>query len=262
MAIGKKKSLRADKNGAALLEFTVVVAVFMIILFGVVEFALAFYQWNAAAKALQVGARLAAVSSPVWDNVHEVRGDEVAVEPGTPLSTNSGDPSAAGFGYSVTCSQPNPPSAGSCVDNDDLKDTGINNLKTDFDETALRTLVFGRSSNSCTDASGAWDESPGMCDIYPAIGVENVRITYEHSNLGYATRPGGLVPTIRLELVGMSYDFLFIDGLVSFFTGTPANSISIPGLITTLAAEDMCSRAPGVDPVWHKQGGNWVDSCT
>ena len=242
MAIVRKKSLLKDESGHAYLEFTVVAVVMMTVLFGVIEFSLAYFQWNAATKAMQVGARLAAVSSPVWDDVDLLRGNESGHEAGTPLNNHT--LSSGNYGYSVTCSRPNPPTDGTCIENYDNTGLSGGGIDTNMDQAALDTLVFGRNSTQCDDVTAAGAQTLGMCDIYQDIGVENVRITYEHSNLGYSTRPGGMVPTIKLELVNLNFNFIFLDDLLNL------GPIQMPGLVTTLAAEDMCSSAPTEDPKW------------
>ena len=87
MVSGSHKNIWRDESGAALLEFTAAAFTFFIILFGVVEFANVYYQWNAATKAVQLGARLAAVSDPVSDDLTEadMSGLSSSVLPGDPM---------------------------------------------------------------------------------------------------------------------------------------------------------------------------------
>src|SRR5258708_25915492 len=54
-----------DNNGGVLVEATLMMSIMFMFVLGSVDFLFAFYQWNAAAKAVQVGARIAAVSDPV-----------------------------------------------------------------------------------------------------------------------------------------------------------------------------------------------------
>ena len=51
-----------DQQGSVLVEVTIVLSITLVLVMGAIEFLLLFYQWNAAAKAVQIGARLAAVS--------------------------------------------------------------------------------------------------------------------------------------------------------------------------------------------------------
>ena len=59
------RRLWRDEAGGALVEATVLIPILFVFLLGSVDFLYAFYQWTAATKAAQVGARLAAVSDPV-----------------------------------------------------------------------------------------------------------------------------------------------------------------------------------------------------
>ena len=52
-------------DGAVLVEVTVVMTIMFVFILGSIEFLFVFYQWNAAAKAVQVGTRIAATSDPV-----------------------------------------------------------------------------------------------------------------------------------------------------------------------------------------------------
>ena len=61
---------------------------------------------------------------------------------------------------------------------------------TGYDRAAMNTIVFGRGSSSCTDATSFYDT--GMCDIFPRIRPQNVVIVYTQTGLGYAGRPGKL----------------------------------------------------------------------
>jgi hypothetical protein len=99
MALDSLKRLRDDTDGAAFLEFTVFAMFFFTLLFGIVEFTLAYYQWNAGTKAVQLGARLAAVSNPVsdelavasWDLADYAPGDIVAIDDGFTIVCTGAD---------------------------------------------------------------------------------------------------------------------------------------------------------------------------
>src|SRR5439155_14092757 len=85
MACDRLNSLWRDEGGAVILEFTVTMLVFMTVLFGTIEFGYAFYQWNVATKAVQLGARLAAVSNPVASNLLTLTGLEDGTLPGAAM---------------------------------------------------------------------------------------------------------------------------------------------------------------------------------
>src|SRR4051812_18047422 len=54
-----------DDAGGPLVEAAVLIPILFVFLLGSVDFLYACYQWTAASKAAQLGARLAAVSDPV-----------------------------------------------------------------------------------------------------------------------------------------------------------------------------------------------------
>ncbi len=88
--IARLRHLGHDQQGTTTVEFTIVALLFLLLTFGLVEFGNMFWQFNSAAKAAQLGARLAAVSNPVW-------GELVNLEyTGTPGSAWEID-------YTVTC---------------------------------------------------------------------------------------------------------------------------------------------------------------
>ncbi len=57
--------LARDEDGGPLVEVAIILPILILFLFGGVDFMNALYQWNAAAKAVQIGARIAAVSDPI-----------------------------------------------------------------------------------------------------------------------------------------------------------------------------------------------------
>ena len=57
--------------------------IMFVFVLGSVDFLMAMYQWNAAAKAVQIGARIAAVSDPVAGELDAITGLEGGATPGT-----------------------------------------------------------------------------------------------------------------------------------------------------------------------------------
>jgi len=222
-----RKCLLEDDSGAAMLEFTAAAFTFFIMLFGIIEFSNVFYQWNAATKAVQLGARLAAVSNPVAEDLLTLTGLEDGALPGDPMPS-----------FEFTC---------------ELGSTGC-------DDKAIRTIVYGRCDR---DSSGVVDDpvcdgdgvrtacngasapsNIGMCNIFPRIAPDNVVIRYQYTGLGYAGRPGlpfpggdepwgGAVPTVTVSLTGLTYDFIMLGSFL------PAQSITMPGFATTVTGEDL-----------------------
>jgi hypothetical protein len=204
-----------------LVEATIVMTILFVFILGSVDFLFLFYQWNAAAKAVQVGARIAAVSDPVAKGLNSLSAGVVSAS----LRPGSTMPS-----FTVTCDG----DTATCTCEGACKGVG------DYDDTAMRTIVFGRGSIACGDATSIY--TAGMCDIFDRITPANVRIVYTQppapAGLGYAGRPGGPVPTISLSLQNMPFRFFFLGGLLRF------RNVEIPGVATTITGEDLYSCSP------------------
>src|SRR5215831_4103708 len=213
----KLQSGLRDEGGAVLVEVTVMMTIMFVFLLGAIEFLFAFYQWNAAAKAVQIGARIAAVSDPVAVGLNGLSRSVVSVN----LPPGAGMPA-----FEVTCkgATSNCTCVGLC--------TGLG----DYNPQAMNTIVFGRGSRSCSDATNFYNA--GMCDIFSRITPANVVITYTQTGLGYAGRPGGPVPTITIAIRDLPFQFFFLGGLLGF------DRIKMPELATSITAEDMSSSAP------------------
>jgi hypothetical protein len=207
MASDNLKRLADDREGAAFLEFTVFAGVFFSLLFGIIEFTLAFYQWNAATKAVQHGARLAAVSDPMSSTLDVDMWELDDYEPGDIV------PIAKGF--TITCTGAG---GGSCSEGT-------------YNADVMDTLLYGRG-NTGPDCFGQ-PPNIGMCNLFERIEPENVVVTYTYTGLGYAGRPGGPVPTIRVDLVNIPFHFFFISALLGF------GEINIPRVASTMSGEDM-----------------------
>jgi hypothetical protein len=214
---GRTKRLLHDQSGAVLVEVTVVISLMFIFILGSIDFLYAFYQWNAASKAVQVGARIAAVSDPVAIGLNSL----------SATAANSFVPPGASMpGFVVRCEGKGETCncVGACA--------GVGA----YNRTAMNTIVFGRGSSSCSDAKSVY--RAGMCDIFARITAANVVIAYTQTGLGYAGRPGGPVPTITVSIENLPFQFFFLSGIMGF------GNIKIPALTTSITAEDMASSAP------------------
>ena len=49
------KQLLGDTNGAVMVEVTIMLSIILVLVLGGIELLFLFYQWNAAAKAVQIG---------------------------------------------------------------------------------------------------------------------------------------------------------------------------------------------------------------
>ncbi|MEW6641884.1 MAG: TadE/TadG family type IV pilus assembly protein [Pseudomonadota bacterium] len=198
-----------ETEGGVLVETTVMMTIFFVFILGSVDFLMAMYQWNAATKAVEIGARIAAVSDPVSSDLSSMTGLGGGLNPGDPMPA-----------FTRVCSGATQTCSGGGT----------------FSQAALNTIVYGRGSSLCGDAASAY--TTGMCDIFSPILPANVVITYTQSGLGYVARPGGPVPTITVSVQNLPFQFYFLGGLMGM-----AN-IQIPGLTTSITGEDLSSSAP------------------
>jgi TadE-like protein len=196
------RSLWRDPGGAVAVEFGLVGSLFILLLFGILEFGAAFWQWNQATKAVQLGVRLAAVSNPVSSDLKTMTGVSGTVEEGDPMPYFQ----RVCSGASRTCS------GGT------------------YDETAMKTLVYGRGNTTCPATRQRY---PAMCQIFPRIRPENVIVEYTQTGLGFAGRPGGPLPSITVRVTGLDFNFIVLNSML----GLP--TISMSGLAATATAEDL-----------------------
>jgi hypothetical protein len=214
------RRLAHDNNGSVLVEATLMLTFMIVFIFGSIDFLLAFYEYNAATKAVQVGARIAAVSDPVASSLNglSVALVSASLRPGSTMPS-----------FIVTCDG----GAEKCT----CEGTCLGGL-VGYNAAAMDTIVFGRGSSTCGDATSFY--SAGMCDIFKRITRTNVRIEYRQATapagLGYVGRPGGPVPTIKVSLQNMAFRFFFLGSLLP--------NIPIPELVTTITGEDLSSCAP------------------
>jgi len=210
-----------DDNGGVLVEATLMITIMFVFVLGSIDFLFAFYQWNAATKAVQVGARIAAVSDPVASGLNSLSARVVSA---------SLRPASAMPRFAITCD------GGTATCSCDGACIGVGG----YNATAMQTIVFGRGSKACGDATSSY--SAGMCDIFDRITPANVRIVYTQppapAGLGYAGRPGGPVPTIKVSLQNIPFRFFFLRDLLGF------RDIQIPSVATTMTAEDLYSCSP------------------
>jgi hypothetical protein len=197
-------ALLSEDSGTSLVEFTLIASLLIAVTGGVVDFTFALYQWSCATKAVQQGARLAAVSDPVSSDLKTLTGLEGGALPGDPFPA-----------FTRVCNG----STSSCSGGT-------------YDANAMATLVYGREGPSTCGSLGA-DGFAGMCDIFGSIQPTNVIVTYTQSGLGFAGRPGGPVPTITVQLTGLSYNLIFLGTLLG------GAQISMPALSATVTGEDL-----------------------
>ncbi len=189
-----------DQHGVALTEALITLPMVMLAFSAFVEFGYAMSQWNQTVKALQLGARLAAVSEPLTSDFADVFPTDAA----DPL--NNGDATPNNATISSTCG----PALANCSDE-------------------LTRIVMG-SDGVCGVAG---DTNPGICDLNWRIQPANLVVTYQRSGLGYWGRPNGPVLTMRLEVRDVTFDLPFLGALLGL------DQIEVPAHPVTLTTEDL-----------------------
>src|SRR5947199_4274284 len=112
-----------DNEGGVLVEATIMITIMFVFVLGSIDFLFAFYQWNAATKAAQVGVRIAAVSEPVAKGLNGLSASVVS----TSLRPGSAMPS-----FTVMCDG----GTATCTCRGPCQGLG------GYNDTAMRTIVF------------------------------------------------------------------------------------------------------------------------
>ena len=164
-----------DCRGTSTVEFALVTLVFFMAVLGVVDFARAFWQWNLAVRATQVGVRAAIVRDTAALNFRRFDGT---------LAAPIGDP------VPVAAITPNPTI---CTQD------GCGASLTSLDPTLLDAAAFDR----IVAPMRAYDRR---------IGADNVIVEYRHVGMGMAGNPVGpdIDPVITVRLRDLRFEFLAI----------------------------------------------------
>lgn len=189
-----------DQHGVTLTEGLITLPLVLLVISAFVEFGYAMSQWNQTVKALQYGARLAAVSDPLTSDFAVV----FPTEADNPL--NNGDATPNNAAISSTCG----PALANC-------------------SGEINRIVLG-GDDQC-GVTG--DPSPGICDINWRIQPQNLVVTYQRSGLGYWGRPNGPVLTMRLEVRDVTFDLPLLGALLGL------DQIEVPAHPVTLTTEDL-----------------------
>ena len=198
-------------SGASAAEFALVLPLFVVLLFGIIDGARFVWESNKAEKATQVGARVAVVTNVLSSGL---RDEDYAGQTAGGITIGAGDRIPAEALGSVKCT-----STGCTCESAPCP----SNLGT-TDTATFNDVLVAR-----------------MRQIHPAIQPENVEVRYSGSGFGFAgtaaTGGGGggateqmeISPLVTVTLVGL--EFRPITSLLFA-------SISMPAFATTLLAED------------------------
>jgi len=189
-----------DQRGVTLTEGLITFPLVLLMFAAFIEFGYAMSQWNQTVKALQYGARLAAVSNPLTTDFNAV----FPISASNPLDNGKAAPNNAAI-YS-TCG----PALANCT-------------------AEVNRIVLG--GDGLCGVTG--DPTPGICDLNWRIQPANLVVTYQRSGLGYWGRPDGPVLTMRMEVRNVTFDLPVLGALLGL------NDITIPAHPVTLPTEDL-----------------------
>lgn len=193
-----RRILWGDESGASAAEFAVVILLFSVLVFGIIDFSRLAWQYNMLEKAAQKGARFAVVNAMVapdlWDYDGVADGGATAGDPVAISQINGGNPIVcSASGGSVSC---NPNAFGE----DQVA----------FDAIVARTVAM----------------APNL------ITANEVVVEYQHIGLGIAGNPlsSDITPSVTIRLQNMTFNFITpgLSGLVT---------LNFPDFATTLTGE-------------------------
>ncbi len=217
--LGSVRAFKKAEDGTTMVEFAICIALFLLILFAVLDFGRLGYNWVVTEKAMQQAVRIAAVRTPVCTGVPTYH----RAPPGTTTGVTAGDlcrsgPNVCESTLPATCllSEPEP-----------------ENLLAAATATEIWTQIQALMPNDAT--------------------TSNVFLSYEYdSQLGFLGGP--YVPKITVRLVGNAaaggtgydeFQFTFITPLSALAANASGETNNIPGSIpfpaisVTLPAEEM-----------------------
>ncbi len=197
------RRLIRDERGISCIEFVIVATVFFMLIFGIIDFSRAMWEWNAAAKATHWGVRYAVVNNMVSIKLADFSGLLEGVKAGESVPV---DVVKTKFGGTATFTCTNT----GCNGNGDTS--------TDFDDFTFARIVAR------------------MRALYDQIGPENVVVEYRHIGLGFAGDPTSpdLHPLVTVSLRNMEFEFV-TPGLAGIFT------LNMPDFAASMTGEDLTS---------------------
>ena len=217
------------QRGAALVEMAIVILVFLVLVFGIIEFARAIFEWSRLVEATRAGARYAIVNDPacnIFDDDWE-----------------SGDPQ---YLRQACSSGPLDCATTGGVDETSMTIAGdcpINESSEKKEDAACKIV-----SKHVIDSSGLEPEvveyRGNMRAIQPMINssAANVTITYTCTDAGFAGNAQA-IPSVTVEVNNVPYSFL-VTGLLGIhhMDEDPDDdkwSITMPSFETTRTGEDL-----------------------
>jgi len=191
------RDLWRDRYGGSAAEFAVVILVFSVLVFGIIDFSRLAWQYNNLEKAAQVGARFAVVNAMVAPDLWTYDG----VDDGGATAGNSVAVSKVNGGSPIVCSSTG--GTVSCAPN-----------KFGQDQAAFDAIVAR------------------IVKVAPGLTADDIVVTYQHIGLGIAGNPisSDITPSVTIRFKNQTFMFL-TPGLSGIVT------LNLPDFATTLTGE-------------------------
>ena len=196
--IGVRRLFR-DASGASAAEFTLVLPLLILLLFGTIDVGRYAWSLSQAEKATQIGARWAVATDMVASGLGSYRWATTGLIPqGTTVPPDRFP--------TVTCQSNGTTASCSCAS----------------------SCAFGNAASNTAFTS----LTTRMAQIYPGLTARNVVVTYSWSGLGFAGDPNApeVAPLTTVSLRGVDY--------VPFSSFIIGPSIRLPAFAYTLPMED------------------------
>lgn len=201
------RRLRRDQNGASMVEYSIVLGLFLLLFFALIDFGRLAYSFVLAEKAVQIAARTAAVRPPVCAGVPAVNLRPDPVPPGSPA-------------FGADCGT----AGGICAAVDPV--TCLASEATAGSQLATANEIWTRIETLMpTDATRA-----------------NLRFTYADGQIGFLGGP--YVPLMTVEIVGLNFEFVSPLGALAGLAGGTATTlgeapITFPRISVSITGEDL-----------------------
>jgi Flp pilus assembly protein TadG len=206
--------LRRDESGGTLVEYGMVAPLLMLLIVGAIDLSYLLFQWQGAAKATQIGARLAAVMDRAAPNLANFDG------------TGNGSTAKVGDAC-MTIS------------------TGTINPACNFGTVTCTSTTCTCTGGTCKDNTGkAISGAPGatfttilkqMQIVLPQLAATNLQLQYTANGFGVVGFPASA--NVTISIIGLKYQFFALSAFEPVFP----TSMSIPTSSATLVSEDLKS---------------------
>ena len=200
------RRLIGNQTGGVLVEFALVLPLFLILLFAVIDFGQIYLRWILAEKATHLAARLAVVRPPICAAVPRFNDRGFGVPKTLPFGTSCG-------AFQGLCANPG---ITSC--------TGATAVGDSFREIRTKIDAF----------------------LPTSLRPENIRLTYSFANLGFLGGPYVPLVSVELAGdLEVPFITPLGPLLQAFGGGGGLDNPTIPPMRATLPAEDLAEGGPG-----------------